>query len=81
MRSTPVSYILWLFCFIGLFGLHRFYHGRWITGLIWLFTFGLFGIGQIVDLFLIPGMVRISNLENRVERMSYGARRGAYAPT
>lgn len=75
MRSTPVSYILWLFCFIGLFGLHRFYHGRWITGLIWLFTFGLLGFGQIIDLFLIPGMTRVSNLENRVERLAY---HGAY---
>lgn len=71
MRSTPISYTLWLFCFVGLCGLHRFYHGRWITGLIWLFTFGLFGIGQIIDLFLIPGMVRVSNLEERVERLAY----------
>jgi TM2 domain-containing membrane protein YozV len=74
MRSTPISYILWLFCFVGLCGLHRFYHGRWITGLIWLFTFGLFGIGQIIDLFLIPGMVRVSNLEERVERLSFRPR-------
>ncbi|QYK48308.1 MAG: NINE protein [Phycisphaeraceae bacterium] len=71
MRSTPVSYILWLFCFIGLCGLHRFYHGRWVTGLIWLFTFGLLGFGQLIDLFLIPGMTRISNLEQRVERMAW----------
>lgn len=77
MRSAPVSYILWLFCFVGLFGLHRFYHGRWITGLIWLFTFGLLGVGQIIDLFLIPGMTRVSNLEARMERLGY-ARRPVY---
>jgi TM2 domain-containing membrane protein YozV len=76
MRSTPVSYILWLLCLVGLCGLHRFYHGRWVTGLIWLFTLGLFGIGQIIDLFLIPGMVRVSNLEERVDRLAFNGRHG-----
>lgn len=76
MRSTPVSYILWLLCLVGLCGLHRFYHGRWVTGLIWLFTLGLFGIGQIIDLFLIPGMVRVSNLEERVDRLAYNGHHG-----
>jgi len=56
MRSTGTSYLLWLLCFVGLCGIHRFYNGKWITGLIWLFTGGLLLIGQIVDLFLIPGM-------------------------
>lgn len=77
MRSTPVSYILWLLCFVGLCGLHRFYNGRWVTGLIWLFTFGLLGVGQVIDLFLIPGMVRVSNLEERIDRLAYN-RRPAY---
>ena len=66
MRSVGVSYLLWLLCLIGLCGIHRLYNGRWITGLIWLFTLGLLGIGQIIDLFLIPGIVRTENLEHRV---------------
>lgn len=33
-----------------------FYYGRPITGTIWLFTGGLFLIGWIIDLFLMPGM-------------------------
>jgi TM2 domain-containing membrane protein YozV len=53
--------LLWLLCFVGLCGIHRFYCGKWITGLIWLFTGGLLLIGQIVDLFLIPGMVEGAN--------------------
>lgn len=37
-------------------GAHRFYYGRPISGIIWFFTLGLFLIGWIVDLFLIPSM-------------------------
>lgn len=56
MKSTGTSYLLWCCCLIGFCGIHRFYNGKWITGLIWLFTGGLLLIGQIVDLFLIPAM-------------------------
>ena len=34
-------------------GLHRFYVGKWKTGLLWLFTGGLLMIGQIIDLVMI----------------------------
>lgn len=61
MKSTGTSYLLWLLCFVGFCGIHRFYNGKIITGLIWLFTGGLFLIGQIVDLFLISGMVDDAN--------------------
>ncbi len=52
-HNTPMGYILWVF---GFAGLHRFYYGKPITGLIWALTGGLFLIGWIVDLFLIPAM-------------------------
>lgn len=51
-----VSYALWLGAFMGLGGLHRLYNGKIGSGLFWLFTWGIFGIGQFVDLFLIPNM-------------------------
>ena len=60
-RTKPnpaVGYLLWLLVFLGLAGIHRFYSGRWVTGLIWLFTAGVFLIGQLVDLFLIPSQCR-----------------------
>ncbi|MEO6421821.1 MAG: TM2 domain-containing protein [Candidatus Nitrotoga sp.] len=52
-HSIVIGYILWIF---GFMGAHRFYYGRPISGIIWLFTLGLFFIGWIVDLFIIPKM-------------------------
>lgn len=63
MKDKSLAYVLWLACLIGLFGIHRMYLGRWITGIIWLLTGGLLLIGQIIDLFLIPGMVERENWE------------------
>lgn len=57
---TPViGYLLWLF---GFTGAHRFYYGRPISGTIYFFTLGLFFIGWLIDLFLIPGMDRKADL-------------------
>ena len=52
-HSAAVGYVLWIF---GFFGAHRFYFGRPISGILYAFTFGLFFIGWIVDLFFIPSM-------------------------
>ncbi|WP_257284038.1 TM2 domain-containing protein [Endozoicomonas sp. SESOKO1] len=54
-HSKVIGYILWIFGFLGA---HRFYYGKPVTGTIWLFTLGLFGIGWLIDLFLIPAMDR-----------------------
>jgi len=57
-HSKVIGYLLWIF---GFTGAHRFYYGRPITGTIWFFTAGLFLIGWIIDLFLIPSMDRAAD--------------------
>ena len=63
-----VGYILWLF---GFTGSHRFYFGRPISGTIYFFTFGLLGIGWIIDLFLIPSLDRQADLRFQTGNIDY----------
>lgn len=50
-KSKWVSFFLCLF--LGVFGVHKFYEGRVLFGIIYLCTGGLFGIGVIVDLIIL----------------------------
>lgn len=61
MRSVGLAYGLWALCLVGVAGVHRFYAGKYVTGTIWLFTWGLAGIGLFIDLFLIAGMIERKN--------------------
>ena len=58
-HSKTIGYLLWIF---GFTGAHRFYFGKPVTGVIWFLTLGVFGIGWLIDLFLIPGMDRDADL-------------------
>jgi TM2 domain-containing membrane protein YozV len=67
-HSKTIGYLLWL---LGFTGAHRFYYGRPITGTLWFFTAGLFLIGWIVDLFLIPSMDRAADRKFVAGRHDY----------
>ena len=58
-HSLVIGYLVWIFGFIGA---HRFYYGKPISGTLYFFTLGLFFIGWIVDLFLIPSMEREADI-------------------
>ena len=63
-----IGYILWLF---GFTGSHRFYYGKPVSGTIWFFTLGLFLIGWIIDLFLIPSMDRLADFRYQKGDLDY----------
>lgn len=67
-HNTLVGYLLWIF---GFTGAHRFYFGKPKTGILWFCTGGLFLIGWIVDLFLIPGMDREADTRFVPGRVEY----------
>jgi len=67
MYSVVIAYILWLLSGFGLAGFHRFYLGKIPTGLLWMFTGGLLGIGSIYDFITLPGQVREANIRRAIE--------------
>ncbi|MGD1900999.1 MAG: NINE protein [Geitlerinemataceae cyanobacterium] len=51
------SYLLCALAFFGFSGIHRLYNGKYLTGVLWFLTLGLFGCGQILDIFFMRGIV------------------------
>jgi len=62
-RAGRVNYsVAWvLLAFLGLFGLHRFYMGKWVTGIIYLCTAGLLGIGYLYDFWTLNDQITVVN--------------------
>ncbi len=56
--------VAWLLLtFLGVFGIHRFYMGKWFTGILYLLTGGLFLIGYIYDYWTLNDQLSILNSE------------------
>ena len=51
-----------LLTFLGIFGVHRFYLRKWITGVLYLVSGGLFGVGYLYDYWTLNGQVSELNL-------------------
>jgi len=66
MKSTGIAFLLWLIGGFGMFGLHRFYLNKFGTGLLWLFTAGVFGIGAFIDLFTLGIQVDTYNANQKI---------------
>ena len=62
-RAGRINYtIAWvLLTFLGLLGLHRFYMGKWVTGIIYLCTAGLVGIGYLYDFLTLNDQISVVN--------------------
>lgn len=60
-KEAGIAYGLMLFTLVGVAGVQHFYMGKVLRGFIWLLTFGLLGIGTLVDIFTIPGQIRKVN--------------------
>ena len=69
LRFTPGpnNYnIAWiLLVFLGALGVHRMYMGKWLTGILYLFTVGLCGFGILYDLWTMNDQLTEVNTGER----------------
>ncbi len=54
-KSKTTAIVLCCLGFFGLAGLHKFYEGKILSGVLYLFTAGWFFIGTIIDLIALLG--------------------------
>jgi TM2 domain-containing membrane protein YozV len=66
--AGPLNYnVAWaLLTFLGIFGIHRFYMGKWLSGIIYLLTGGLFLVGIVYDYWTLNDQLTLIN--NRAGR-------------
>ncbi len=62
-QRGPIDYtVAWLLLtFLGLLGIHRMYLGKWITGILYLLTAGLLGLGYLYDYWTLNDQVTLIN--------------------
>jgi TM2 domain-containing membrane protein YozV len=70
-KSVRTAYILWLLGGFGWLGLHRIYLEKHRTCFIWTLTFGVFGVGALIDLFTLPRLVQRYNIIQQRRSLQY----------
>jgi TM2 domain-containing membrane protein YozV len=62
-QTGPIDYsAAWvLLTFLGVFGIHRMYLGKWPTGILYLLTMGLLGVGVLYDFWTLNDQVAVVN--------------------
>ena len=62
-QNGPINYsVAWiLLTFLGLFGVHRMYMGKWLIGILYLLTAGLVGLGYLYDYWTLNSQVDALN--------------------
>ncbi len=62
-RSGAIDYnIAWLLLtFLGVLGVHRMYQGKWLTGILYLLTGGLFLVGVLYDFWTMNEQISLRN--------------------
>ncbi len=66
-RAGRVDYsVAWiLLTFLGVFGLHRLYMGKVLTGVLYLLSGGLFMVGVLYDFWTLNDQITVINAEGR----------------
>jgi len=62
-RAGRIDYTLaWiLLTFLGLFGIHRMYMGKWLTGILYLLTGAFLGLGYLYDYWTLNDQITVIN--------------------
>jgi len=62
-RAGRTDYtVAWiLLTFLGFFGIHRMYMGKWITGILYLISGGIFGLGYLYDFWTLNDQITVIN--------------------
>jgi TM2 domain-containing membrane protein YozV len=62
-REGHINYsIAWiLLTFLGIFGIHRFYLGKWLSGILYLLTGGIFLVGIVYDFWTLNDQITVVN--------------------
>ncbi|EPC00987.1 membrane protein [Litchfieldella anticariensis FP35 = DSM 16096] len=67
-HAGPINYSLaWvLLTFLGVFGIHRFYMGKWLTGILYLLTLGLLGLGVLYDFWTLNDQISVRHAKRGI---------------